>query len=89
MPNAEHLHFTNWKKQTPEVFYKNAVLPLNWLYEVTVWNFVSGSHLKSSRLGNITKIPVTFKPKPKFVAYAVYILSHYAFLWTSVLYVHH
>ena len=82
MPNAEHLHFTNWKKQPPEVFYKNAVLPLNWLYEVTVWNFVSGSHLKPSRLSNITKIPVNFKSKPKFVTYAVYIVSHYAFLWT-------
>ena len=28
-----------------------------------VWNFVSGSHLKPSWLGNITKIPVAFKPK--------------------------
>ena len=36
-------------------------LLLNWLYEVIVWNFVSGSHLKPSRLSNITKIPVAFK----------------------------
>ena len=28
-----------------------------------VWNFVSGSHLKPSRLSNITKIPITFKSK--------------------------
>ena len=36
-------------------------LLLNWLYKVIVWNFVSGLHLKSSQLSNITKIPVTFK----------------------------
>ena len=35
-------------------------LLLNWLYEVIVWNFVSGSYLKPSRLSNITKILVTF-----------------------------
>ena len=31
------------------------------LNEVIVWNFVSGSHLKPSRL-NITKMPVALKP---------------------------
>ena len=35
-------------------------LLLNWLYEVIVWNFVSGLHLKPSLL-NITKILVAFK----------------------------
>ena len=36
---------------------------LNQLYEAVVWNFVSGLHLKPSELGNITIIPVAFKPK--------------------------
>ena len=36
-------------------------LLVNWLYKKIVWNFVSGSHLKPSRL-NMTKIPVVFKP---------------------------
>ena len=36
-------------------------LLLNWLYKVTVWNFVSLSDLKPSQLSNITKIPVAFK----------------------------
>ena len=45
-------------------------------------NFVSGSHLKPSRLGNITKIQVTFKPdlQKKFGIYVVYIFNPYAFL---------
>ena len=85
------LTLSNWKKQPPEVFCKNAALKIfrtfTWkhlceifkntyfeedlrtvafeltvlLNEVIVWNFVSGSHLKPSRL-NITKIPVAFKP---------------------------
>ena len=38
-------------------------LLLKWLYEVIFWNFVSQSHLKPSWHSNITKIPVTFKPK--------------------------
>ena len=38
-------------------------LLLKSLYEVIIWNFVSGSHLKPSRLSNITKIPITFKSK--------------------------
>ena len=37
-------------------------LLLNWLREVIVWNFVSGSHLKPTWLSNITKIPVAFIP---------------------------
>ena len=38
-------------------------LLLNWLYEMIVWKFVFGSHLKPAWLSNITKIPVAFKPK--------------------------
>ena len=40
-------------------------LLLNWLYEVIIWNFVSLSHLKPSRLCNIIKIPLAFKPNFK------------------------
>ena len=36
---------------------------LNWPYEVIVWNFISGLHLKPSWLSNITKIPVAFNSK--------------------------
>ena len=35
-------------------------LLLNWLHEVIFWDFVSGSHLKTSWLSNITIIPVNF-----------------------------
>ena len=76
MPNAEQLLYQTEKEQPLEVFYKKIFLKilqyswekicvrqlLKWLYEVIVWNFVSGSHLKPSWLSNITKIPVTFKP---------------------------
>ena len=56
------------------------------VYEVIVWNFVSGSHLKPSRLSNITKTPVAFKPEflTKIDVYAVYIFNPYDFLWTKV-----
>ena len=47
-------------------------LLLNGVYEVIVWNFVSGLHLKPSWL--------TFKTK--FDIYAIYIFNPYAFLWT-------
>ena len=51
-------------------------LLLNWLYEVIVWNFVSGSHLKLSRLSNITKIPVAFKALNKvWCNYLLHILT--------------
>ena len=36
-------------------------LLLNLPYKVTGCNFLPGSHLKPSRLSNITKIPVDFK----------------------------
>ena len=59
-------------------------LLLNRLYEVIVWKFVPGLHLKPSWLSNITKITIAFKPKlsTKFGAYAIYIFNSYAFLWT-------
>ena len=40
---------------------------LNWLYEVIIWKFVSGPHLKPSWLGNITKIPVNLSFKQNLV----------------------
>ena len=33
-------------------------LPLNWLYEMIVWNFIRGLHLKPSQLSDTRKIPV-------------------------------
>ena len=54
-------YFKLKKEQPPEVSYKTAVLPLNLLYKVIVWNFVSGSDLKPSRLSNVAKIPIAFK----------------------------
>ena len=38
-------------------------LLLNWLHKVIVLSLVSGLHLKPSRLSDITKIPVAFKPE--------------------------
>ena len=62
-------------------------LLLNWIFEVIVWNFVSGLHLKPSWLSNITNTPVPFKPK--LSTYAVYIFNPNAFSWTQVSYAHH
>ena len=56
-----------------------------WLYEVLVWNLISGQLLlKPSWLSNITKIPVAFKPElyTQFGAYAVFKYNHQAFFWT-------
>ena len=47
-------------------------LLLNWFYEVTVLNFVSGSHLKPSRLNNITSCFQT-RVLTKFYVYIIYI----------------
>ena len=38
-------------------------LHLNCFYDVIVWNFVSGLHLKLPWLSNITKIPAAFNSK--------------------------
>ena len=67
-------------------------LLLNWLWEVIVWNFVSGQSLsKPSWLDNFTKIPVVFKPElqTQYGAYAVFKFNSYDFFWTYVSYVHH
>ena len=54
-----------WVKFLRTTIFKNICvrLLLNWLYEVIVWNFVSGSQLIPFWLSNITKISVAFKSK--------------------------
>ena len=61
-------------------------LLLNWFYEVTVLNFVSGSHLKPSRLNNIGKIPNVFKPElfTKFGVYTVNMSQGFVCSWLTV-----
>ena len=48
-------------KHLCEIF-KNTYFEEHLCLAASELNFVSGSHLKPSRLGNITKIQVTFKP---------------------------
>ena len=101
LADAQYWNVTlsNWKKHSPEFFYKNAVLKffalltgkhlceifkntilkiicvqllLNWLYKVIVLNFVSWSHLKPSRLNNITSRFQT-RVLAKFDVYIIYI----------------